>query len=166
MMGKRGAIAALAVVAGAGLSVAMAGRAETAGVSVERGRYITIIAGCNDCHTEGYAKSGGTLPPTAWLKGDPVGHQGPWGTTYAVNLRLYLRDVSEDEWVARVRAMKTRPTMPWFNMRVMEEADVRSLYRFIRSLPGDAGPPMPDYVAPGDRPTTPVTVHVPQPPQP
>ena len=26
----------------------------TGGTDVERGRYLAIIAGCNDCHTDGY----------------------------------------------------------------------------------------------------------------
>ena len=30
--------------------------------SLERGRYIARIAGCNDCHTPGYAPTAGTFP--------------------------------------------------------------------------------------------------------
>ena len=30
--------------------------------SVERGRYVAKIAGCNDCHTAGYAPSGCKVP--------------------------------------------------------------------------------------------------------
>ena len=30
--------------------------------SVARGRYIAQIGGCNDCHTAGYAPSGGKVP--------------------------------------------------------------------------------------------------------
>ena len=29
---------------------------------VQRGRYLVKIAGCNDCHTPGYAMSGGKVP--------------------------------------------------------------------------------------------------------
>ncbi|MEJ2396973.1 MAG: cytochrome C, partial [Gammaproteobacteria bacterium] len=29
---------------------------------LERGRYLVRIGGCNDCHTAGYAESGGKTP--------------------------------------------------------------------------------------------------------
>src|SRR5262245_19163636 len=66
--------------------------------STERGRYLVSIAGCNDCHTPGYAMSGGKVPEKQWLTGDQLGWQGPWGTTYPSNLRLYMQIVSEAEW--------------------------------------------------------------------
>src|SRR5580765_696241 len=48
---------------------------------IKRGRYLTIVGGCNDCHTAGYAPSGGQVPETQWLLGDgTVGFRGPWGT--------------------------------------------------------------------------------------
>ena len=37
--------------------------------SIARGRYIAKIAGCNDCHTAGYALSGGKVPEKDWLHG-------------------------------------------------------------------------------------------------
>ena len=58
---------ALAVLLGTGaltLAVALA-PAEAAGnkkdALVERGRYIAKVAGCNDCHTPGYAMTGGQV---------------------------------------------------------------------------------------------------------
>ena len=137
-----------------------AARAEDA-VSLERGLYVTRLGGCNDCHTPGFAQSGGTLPQSAWLKGSGVGYQGPWGTTYAGNLRLVLAGMTEDQWVAHAHAVVTRPPMPWFNLHAMTEGDLRSMYRFIRSLgePGAAGP---DYVPPGEKPATPFVVFEPQ----
>src|SRR5215212_12212744 len=58
---------------------------------VERGRYLVKVAGCNDCHTAGYAMAGGKVPESQWLMGDHLGWRGPWGTTYAVNLRRYMQ---------------------------------------------------------------------------
>ena len=56
---------------------------------IKRGRYVVMIGGCNDCHTAGYAPSGGKVPEKDWLLGDALGWNGPWGsTTYATNLRL------------------------------------------------------------------------------
>ena len=58
------------------------------GTDVERGRYLAIIGGCNDCHTDGYLQAEGDVPEDRWLLGSPVGWRGPWGTTYPPNLRL------------------------------------------------------------------------------
>lgn len=45
--------------------------------------------------------------------------------------------------------------MPWFNVRDMSERDLRSLYRYVRSL-GPAGKPAPAYVPPDREPPGPV----------
>lgn len=39
----------------------------------QRGRYLVMIAGCNDCHTPGFAQKGEATPETEWLAGDSVG---------------------------------------------------------------------------------------------
>ena len=38
----------------------------------EAGRYIVEIAGCNDCHTDGYMETNGQIPESEWLKGSAV----------------------------------------------------------------------------------------------
>lgn len=118
------------------------------GPGVERGRYLTQIAGCNDCHTAGYFETGGAVPEEDWLTGSPLGWQGPWGTTYAINLRMYFASIEEDQWVSTAHALRSRPPMPWFALRDMTEDDLRSIWRFVRSL-GPAGTPAPEYRAPG-----------------
>ena len=105
---------------------------------VARGKYLVMIGGCNDCHTPGYAEKGGDLPEQAWLLGSPLGYNGPWGTTYAANLRLKLADMDEAEWLRYSADLNTRPIMPDYNVRAMTGEDRRALYRFIRSL-GPAG---------------------------
>ncbi len=142
--------AALAVLAVTAVGAADSARRDGAEQKlIDRGRYLMKIAGCNDCHTAGYAQSGGNVPEAQWLTGDALGWQGAWGTTYASNLRLTVANISEDEWVRRARAAKYRPPMPWFALRDMSEADLRAAYRFIRSL-GPAGKPAPAYVPPGE----------------
>jgi mono/diheme cytochrome c family protein len=129
----------------------------------ERGRYVVTIAGCNDCHTPGYAVGGGNVDEKQWLTGDSLGWRGPWGTTYPVNLRLYMQNVSEKDWIAKARTLETRPPMPWFNVRKMSDADLRSIYRYIRSL-GPAGEPAPAFVPPNQEPRPPyVTFPAPPP---
>ena len=155
---KRKTVLAIAFggLAGASL-VAMGEAAESAkgkssASDVARGRYLAIVGGCNDCHTTGYAPTGGQVPEAQWLLGDGVlGFRGPWGTTYAPNLRKVAASMSETEWVAFVRALKARPPMPWFTLNQWKEADLRALYRYVRqlrpvgdtvtaSLPPDAAP--------------------------
>jgi len=131
--------------------------------SLERGRYIARIAGCNDCHTPGYPESGGNLPEKQWLTGDRVGWRGPWGTTYPANLRLYMQTVSEEQWVQVARTTRFRPPMPWFALRDMSSQDLRALYRLIRHL-GPAGEAAPAYVPPDQMPKGPV-VQFPAPPK-
>jgi mono/diheme cytochrome c family protein len=128
---------------------------------LERGRYLVQIAGCNDCHTAGYLESDGQVPEDDWLQGDTLGWRGPWGTTYPPNLRLFMRDVSEDRWLAFVREAVMRPPMPWFNLRAMTDQDLRAVYQFIRHL-GPAGGPAPVYVPP-DREPPPPFVQFPMP---
>ncbi|HEX6690940.1 MAG TPA: hypothetical protein VF110_07330 [Burkholderiales bacterium] len=130
---------------------------------VNRGRYLIKIGGCNDCHTPGYGPTGGKVPEEQWLTGDVLGFQGPWGTTYPTNLRLYFKDMTEAEWVKKGRTLTTRPPMPWFNVQAMSTSDLRAMYRYVKSL-GPAGKPAPDYLPPDKAPTGPV-VRFPAPPK-
>jgi mono/diheme cytochrome c family protein len=122
------------------------------------------VGACNDCHTPNYPETAGKVPESQWLAGHSTGFQGPWGTTYPANLRLVVQAMTEEQWVARVRA-PMRPPMPWFNLRDMNDADLRALYRYIRSL-GPKGEPAPAYVQPGGTVKTPYYVFVPQNPPP
>jgi mono/diheme cytochrome c family protein len=121
---------------------------------VERGRYLVQIAGCNDCHTPGYAEKGGKVPEKDWLTGDAVGWRGPFGTTYPVNLRLYVAKMSEADWLKRVKTFETRPPMPWFNVRAMADRDQRALYHYLKAA-GPAGQPAPAFVPPDRTPPPP-----------
>ena len=121
---------------------------------IEAGRYLAIMGGCNDCHTDGYLMTEGDVPEELWLTGSPVGWRGPWGTTYPPNLRLTVSELSEDEWVMLLQERKALPPMPWMNVNQMSESDARSLYQYIQSL-GLAGERMPAAVPPDQEPTTP-----------
>lgn len=120
---------------------------------VERGKYLVQIGGCNDCHTPGYAQSGGTMSTSDWLTGLPVGFRGAWGTSYPANLRLTIVGMSEDQWLQFARAPRL-PPMPWFNLKAMNDDDLRSIYRFIQSL-GPKGERVPPAAAPGQPVATP-----------
>ena len=130
----------------------------------DRGRYLLKISGCNDCHTPGYAQSGGAVPEKEWLTGDSLGWRGPWGTTYASNLRLILPRLSEEQWLQLARQAAYRPPMPNHALRIMEEDDLRSIHRFVVQL-GAAGQPAPAALAPGQTPAGPAVLF-PAPPAP
>lgn len=121
---------------------------------IEHGRYLIQVSGCNDCHTPGYIMNDGNIPVANWLTGDGLGWRGPWGTTYGANLRLFVKDMTEDQWVQTAKTLKRRPPMPWFNLNAMNEQDLRAIYQFTVSL-GDPGAPAPAYVPPGKEPGTP-----------
>lgn len=121
---------------------------------IDRGRYLVTIAGCNDCHTAGYLPKAGNVPVSAWLKGDSFGWNGPWGTTYGPNLRLFMQGLSEDQWVKEAKSLKRRPPMPWFSLNAMKEEDLRAIYQFVKSL-GAPGKQAPAYLPPGKVPPMP-----------
>ena len=128
--------------------------AQTQTEQIEQGRYLAKIGGCNDCHTAGYLMSEGNVPEENWLLGDQFGWRGPWGTTYASNLRLIVAEMSEQQWVAMTKSLKARPPMPWFNLNQMKDEDLKALYQYIRHL-GPTGEPAPAYVPPDQEPSPP-----------
>ena len=130
---------------------------------VDRGRYLSRVAGCNDCHTPGYLLSEGKVEEKFWLTGDSFGWRGPWGTTYAKNLRLFVNAMTEEQWVDLARVLKVRPPMPWFNLNIMQEEDLKAIYQFIRYL-GPGGQAAPAYVPPEQEPNTPFALF-PSPPK-
>lgn len=123
------------------------------------GRYLVVVGGCNDCHTPRWMETDGALPESEWLTGASLGFQGPWGTSYPANLRLRAQAMTEEAFVARLKG-KGLPPMPWMNTARMADADLRAIYRFIRSL-GPAGEAAPVAVAPGVEPSTPYIPFVP-----
>jgi mono/diheme cytochrome c family protein len=123
--------------------------------TLQRGRYLVTIGGCNDCHTAGYAPSGGKVPESQWLLGDTVGWNGPWGTTYAPNLRLQLAAMDATSFRTYARALKARPPMPYWALNAMSDDDLDALLAYVKSL-GPAGAPAPAALAPGVAPQGPV----------
>jgi mono/diheme cytochrome c family protein len=121
---------------------------------LERGDYLVRIAGCNDCHTPGYAETGGKVAKDAWLVGSPMGWTGPWGTTYAANLRLKVAEMDDAAWLDYSAKLHTRPPMPDFAIRDMTQDDRLAIYRFVKSL-GPGGQAAPAYLPPGQLPPMP-----------
>jgi mono/diheme cytochrome c family protein len=119
---------------------------------IEHGKYLVKIAGCNDCHTPGYPEANGSIAESEWLVGSDVGFRGPWGTTYASNLRLSLSRLTAEQWLAAARA-PMRPPMPSPSLNAMTDHDLLAIYSFIRSL-GVAGQPAPNALGPDEKVST------------
>jgi mono/diheme cytochrome c family protein len=155
------AVAAAPWIAQAADKAKPAGPANAA--QLERGRYLVKIGGCNDCHTPAYLLSAGKIPEAQWLTGDKLGWRGPWGTTYAANLRTYMQNLTEAQWLQTAKQLRTRPPMPWFTVQEMSAADLRAIYAFVRHLwPG--GQAAPAYLPPDKEPPPPFVLF-PSPPK-
>jgi hypothetical protein len=63
-----------------------------------------------------------------------VGWQGPWGTTYALNLRLFVNNLSEEAWTQLAHAMRANPPMPFWTLNAMTKQDLRAIYQYVKSL--------------------------------
>jgi mono/diheme cytochrome c family protein len=125
------------------------------GKQVARGRYLLVVGNCNDCHTPGFGLNDGKVPEKDWLLGSgPLGFRGPWGTTYATNLRLSVSKMTEGEWVKYAKGVRTRPPMPWFNLNQWADADLRAFYRYVKQM-GPVGDPTPEALPPGREPPWP-----------
>lgn len=121
---------------------------------VERGRYLVMITGCNDCHTPNFLANARTTPEKDRLTGGKLGWRGPWGTAYAVNLRLYFQDMTVEQWILSAKEIQQRPPMPYFSLNAMTTPDLKAIYEYIRHL-GPAGDPAPEFVAPDRDPSQP-----------
>jgi hypothetical protein len=68
--------------------------------------------------------------------------------------------MTEDQWLQFARVPRL-PPMPWFNLRDMSDADLRSIYSFIRDL-GPKGERAPMAAGPGQPVATPFIVFEPR----
>lgn len=130
---------------------------------VERGRYLTTIAACHDCHSP-KLDAQMTLDPARLLSGRPLttpppvqgkgeirasldltAWSGPWGNSYAANLTpdpetgLGSR-YTERAFIQTIRTGKKpegeslAPPMPWTVYRSMTDEDLKSIYAYLRTL--------------------------------
>lgn len=119
------------------------GLASPAGTPVERGRYLTTVMGCVDCHNVG---SFGPDPDEGHLQGGTIGFEMPgMGVFYPPNLTPHpeagLGRWSEAQIVAALRTgrrpdgRELAPIMPWRNYRILSDADAAAIAAYLKSLP-------------------------------
>jgi mono/diheme cytochrome c family protein len=110
-------------------------------VGVERGQYMANgLASCVGCHTERSMVTGAFTGPA--FAGGTVMEDDPTQNFVTPNLTPdsatgRITSWDEDQFVARFKAPGAYPTspMPWSFFTRTSEADVRSIFRYLRSLP-------------------------------
>ncbi|WP_426749609.1 c-type cytochrome [Myxococcus sp. Y35] len=118
---------------------------EPARDDVSRGRYLSTLAQCAACH------AGMDEAATPFAGGRPM--PTPYGPEVVANLTPHaqgLGALDEEAFVARFTAFKdlapasskagqvNKLTMPWGFFAGMAEADLRALYRYLRTVPAAA----------------------------
>jgi mono/diheme cytochrome c family protein len=129
---------------------------------VERGRYLTTLAACHDCHTP-KGPDGRPLLDRL-LSGHPEGtppaptvsraitvcptatcFSGPWGTSYARNLTPD-NATGIGSWTPEhfIKVLRTGirsngkpllPLMPWEYYRQLTDDDLRAIFAYLRTVP-------------------------------
>lgn len=127
---------------------------------IEVGAYLAEVGGCHDCHTPGWAQTGGMVSKELWLVGSDVGFSGPWGTSYPANLRLSVDGTDAAAWADMMRDRNGLPPMPWSTVNHMSREDLMAIHAYITSL-GPAGEQVPMAVTDGSAPQTPYIWFVP-----
>ncbi|MDP1556878.1 MAG: hypothetical protein Q8S09_00070 [Hyphomonas sp.] len=121
---------------------------------IAAGAYLAEVGGCHDCHTPGWAQTGGQVPEDQLLVGVPVGFSGPWGTSYAANLRLAVQGTDASDWADTMKHRTGLPPMPWSTVNHMSRDDLMAIHAYLSAL-GPGGEVMPMAVTDGSAPLTP-----------
>ena len=106
---------------------------------VKRGDYLVTIGGCRDCHTpmhNGQRMTELDLAGGFFLR-------GPWGEVASANITqapsgipyydegLFI-NVMRTGWV---KARRLTQIMPWWNLRGLSDADLKSIFAYVRTVP-------------------------------
>ena len=128
---------------------------------VVRGRYLTTIMSCNDCHTPGYFY--GAPDTLRRLSGSDLGWVGPWGVVHARNLTpdstTGIGSWTIEQIVTALRSGNTPDgtqlavIMPWQNFAsILDEDDAVAIASYLKSLPPVTHKNL-DRIPPGQKPT-------------
>ncbi len=123
------------------------------GASEETGRYLVgSVALCWACHTQRDMATGALVGSrfggsTGFTEPDQPGVSWSPPNITADSATGRLGNWSEDDFVMRFRAGRLIPhsPMPWQGLQKLDEDDLRSMYRYLKSLPpvkNDVGPPL------------------------
>ena len=134
------ALAAVAAVAAAATLLPKA-HAES---QIERGQYLAVVAGCNDCHTPGFFLG---KPDTAkYLGGSDVGFEIPGLGVFPGRNITPDKETGIGSWTdeqiatalttgKRPDGRQLAPIMPYPSFIHMTKEDVAAIIAFLRSIP-------------------------------
>lgn len=156
-----------------GLALAIGLLAGTAAAeeTVKRGAYLATIMDCHGCHTGGALA--GRPDPALHLAGSGIGFGIPeLGIFYPPNLtpdvETGLGGWSEEDIATALRTgvrpdgRELAPIMPWRSYAVLEDADMRALVAYLKSL-APVRNPVPPPTGPSEKAPGPyLTVVMPQ----
>lgn len=128
--------------------------------TIEEGKRLLKVMGCNDCHTPMYGEKNGDVPEKDWLTGSDVGFKGPWGTSYPSNLRILVQSFKEPSFIKYVRNRKYLPPMPGYNIKDMTDEELGAMFAYLKTA-GPAGKKAPENLKPNEKPKTPFIYFVP-----
>jgi mono/diheme cytochrome c family protein len=111
---------------------------------VERGRYLTVVAGCNDCHTPGFFL--GKPDMAKYLGGSDVGFEIPGLGVFPGRNITPDKETGIGNWADEQIATATTagrrpdgrqlaPIMPYASFTRMTREDVAAIIAFLRSIP-------------------------------
>lgn len=133
-----------------------AATAPAAADPVARGKYLTTIMSCSDCHTPGTLYGAPDFSRT--LSGSELGWAGPWGVSYPRNLTpdstTGIGAWSEDDIVKAIQTgyrpdgTQLMPPMPWPNFASLTHDDAVAIAKYLKSLP-PIHHKVPDKIKPG-----------------
>jgi mono/diheme cytochrome c family protein len=151
----------IALAAGAVLSLAPMANAQNK-ETVDRGKYLVILASCTDCHTPGFFF--GKPDAARFLGGSEVGFEIPGlGVFVGPNLTPD-KETGLGNWTDAqiVAALKTghrpdgrvlAPIMPWKALASLTDADALAIVAYLRTLPAVKNK-VPGPFGPNQKPTT------------
>jgi mono/diheme cytochrome c family protein len=128
----------------------------TAATPEQAGAYLLIVGSCHDCHTPNWVESGGKTSKDSLMTGRALGFKGTWGVDYSKNLRTIVQREDADKWVHTLKTADDGDgalPMPWHNMALMSDEDLRAMWKYIYSLGPAQGERIPRGVKAGKTPT-------------
>ena len=130
----------------------------------EAGAYLLIVGSCHDCHTPNWVESKGKVSKDSLMTGRSIGFKGAWGTNYAKNLRSIAARQDENHWFSVMTTAdggEGNLPMPYHNTALMNEEDIRNMYKYIKSLGTATVERIPRGAKPGEEPSsTYIDLHV------
>jgi mono/diheme cytochrome c family protein len=110
---------------------------------IARGRYLTTVMSCIDCHTPGTLF--GAPDFDRQLSGSEMGWKGPWGISFPRNLtpdkETGLGTWTKEQIITAFRSGRRpdgrvlNPPMPWQNLASMTDDDANAIATYLMSLP-------------------------------